>query len=124
MIPLIQKNKVIERLQYFENLLEKTLLPLLEDYVKHKESAKVFCFVSEFLETHDEFSELLNTAPVCVIQSSVEKSTALYCYLVLLAKLLEEKDIFTKNRLSLDERRFFKDKDCQINLTKMSKNIC
>ena len=113
---------VKDRLEYFSNLLEKTLIPLLEDYVKHKDNAKVFYFVASFLERHEDFSELLNRAPVALIQDFMEKSNALYCYLVLLTKLLEDKEDFIKNNLFLDERRFFKDKGVDENFTKISKN--
>ena len=112
---------VKDRLEYFSNLLEKTLIPLLEDYVKHKDNAKVFYFVASFLERHEDFSELLNRAPVVLIQDFMEKSDALYCYLVLLTKLLEDKEDFIKNNLFLDERRFLKDEDSYVNFTKISK---
>lgn len=119
----VRQDKFKDSLEYFSNLLEKTLIPLLDDYVKHKESAQVFYFVASFLETHDDFSELLNRAPVALIQDFMEKSNAFYCYLVLLAKLLEEKENVIKSSLSLDERRFFKDKDCDVNFTKINKTL-
>ena len=84
MSSFLEKKTMIERLWYFTNLLEKTLIPLLEDYVKHRESAKVFYFVASFLEDHEDFSELLNRAPVALIQDVMEKSHALYYYLCLL----------------------------------------
>ena len=102
-----RSNNERERLNYFAGLLEQTFIPLLEDYIQNRNSSKVYYFVVTFLESHSELAELLNRVPLSVIQACAQNSDAFYYYLVLLEKVIEEKESFDSGRLFLNKEHFF-----------------
>jgi hypothetical protein len=115
------ESKEAERLNYFAGLLEQTFIPLLENYIQNRNSSQVYYFVVTFLESHSELAELLNRVPLSVIQACAQSSDAFYYYLVLLEKVIEEKESFDRGRLFLNKEHFFqKEADRDVNFTKLS----